>query len=182
VKAQAARVRDTFTDGISVDIEDALKADQPQERKLLTVLMHELKGELDRQVPNHQLTFDVAWSPQCVDERCYDYKARADTRTTHDTRHTTRTRHTPRTAHNTNATHKTHITARTLLWSHRLCGCDLQGLADFTDFLFVMAYDMQSQIPASKCIAGANSGYPRAEEVFLFIIHYYIYFSSIFIL
>jgi hypothetical protein len=29
-----------------------------------------------------------------------------------------------------------------------------------------MAYDMQSQIPASKCIAGANSGYPRAEEVF----------------
>lgn len=112
VKAQAARVRDTFTDGINVDIEDALKADQPQERKLLTVLMHELKGELDRQVPHHQLTFDVAWSPQCVDERCYDYK----------------------------------------------------GLADFTDFLFVMAYDMQSQIPASKCIAGANSGYPRAEE------------------
>ena len=59
-------------------------------------------------------------------------------------------------------THRTH----TLLWSHTLCGCDPQGLAEFTDFLFVMAYDMQSQIPASKCIAGANSGYPRAEEVF----------------
>ena len=89
MKAQAARVRDTFTDGINVDIEDALKADQQQERKLLTVLMHELKGELDRQVPHHQLTFDVAWSPQCVDERCYDYKARADTHhATHDTPHT----------------------------------------------------------------------------------------------
>jgi hypothetical protein len=99
VKAQAARVKDTFTDGINVDIEDALKADQTQDKRLLTVLMHELKGELDREVidvslqltrnamrihlrltptkvPNHQLTFDVAWNPDCVDERCYDYKAR----------------------------------------------------------------------------------------------------------
>jgi hypothetical protein len=50
VKAQAARVKDTFTDGINVDIEDALKADQTQDKRLLTVLMHELKGELDREV------------------------------------------------------------------------------------------------------------------------------------
>jgi len=112
VKVQAARVRDTFTDGINVDIENALLANQTLERNLLTVLMQELRRELDQQAPHSQLTFDVAWSPGCVDERCYDYK----------------------------------------------------GLAEHTDFLFVMAYDMQSQIPASKCIAGPNSGYERADQ------------------
>ncbi|KAL4225696.1 hypothetical protein ACF0H5_016385 [Mactra antiquata] len=40
---------------------------------------------------------------------------------------------------------------------------DYTGLAQASDYLFVMAYDEQSQI-LGKCIAGANSGFPRAME------------------
>ena len=40
---------------------------------------------------------------------------------------------------------------------------DYVGLADNSDFLFVMAYDEQSQI-FGECLALPNSGVPRAIE------------------
>jgi len=51
-----------------------------------------------------QLTLDVAWSPACVDKRCYDYTS----------------------------------------------------LADIVDFIFIMSYDVRSQV-FGPCIAWANS-------------------------
>ena len=62
--------------------------------------------------PFYQVTVDVAWSPDCIDSRCYDNK----------------------------------------------------GLAENTDFLFVMAYDEQSQIFGDKCIALANSDYNKTLQ------------------
>ena len=54
---------------------------------------------------------DVAWSPNCIDQRCYDY----------------------------------------------------YGLAEASDFLFVMAYDEQSQI-FGTCKAGPNSDYEKTYQ------------------
>jgi di-N-acetylchitobiase len=40
---------------------------------------------------------------------------------------------------------------------------DYRGLADATDFVVVMGYDLQSQIKGS-CIAGANAGLPSVMK------------------
>ena len=56
----------------------------------------------------------MAWSPNCIDKRCYDYKA----------------------------------------------------IADVTDFVVIMAYDLMSQIfPPKPCIAGPNSAFPSVVDV-----------------
>jgi len=65
--------------------------------------MKEIK-EAFESIPGTQVSFDVAWSPNCIDLRCYDYV----------------------------------------------------GLANYTDFLFVMGYDLRSQI-FGPCTASANS-------------------------
>ena len=62
--------------------------------------------------PHVQVTVDVAWSPDCIDSRCYDSK----------------------------------------------------GLALATDFLFVMAYDEQSQIFGKQCVARANSDFTQTHQ------------------
>lgn len=54
--------------------------------------------------PPRQVSFDVAWSPKCVDKRCYDYVT----------------------------------------------------IAEFSDLVFVMSYDEQSQI-MGDCVAMANA-------------------------
>ena len=59
-----------------------------------------------------QVTVDVAWSPDCIDLRCYDNR----------------------------------------------------GLAENTDFLFVMAYDEQSQIFGDKCVGLANSDFYKTLQ------------------
>lgn len=41
---------------------------------------------------------------------------------------------------------------------------DAVGLANAVDFLFVMAYDEQSQIKDSECTARANSGLPKTSS------------------
>eukprot|EP01099_Mayorella_cantabrigiensis_P003443 TRINITY_DN2640_c0_g1_i3.p1 TRINITY_DN2640_c0_g1~~TRINITY_DN2640_c0_g1_i3.p1 ORF type:complete len:292 (+),score=42.46 TRINITY_DN2640_c0_g1_i3:355-1230(+) len=76
------------------------------DRDLLTQLMHQLKTTFDEKIPGSQITFDIPWSPDCIDGRCYDWI----------------------------------------------------GLAENTDFLFVMDYDTRSQIyDLSDCVAAANS-------------------------
>ncbi|PRP89148.1 di-N-acetylchitobiase-like [Planoprotostelium fungivorum] len=96
-----AKVVEKGYDGINVDTEDELAAEDAQ---LLTLLVSSLRDGLKDISPYYQVTFDVAWSPDCIDKRCYDYV----------------------------------------------------GLAAATDFLFVMSYDMRSQI-TGPCIASANT-------------------------
>ncbi|XP_071795850.1 di-N-acetylchitobiase-like [Asterias amurensis] len=62
-------------DGINIDIEYPLKQ---SEAHLLTDFMSELTKTFHLSIPNSQVTFDVAWSPNCVDDRCYDYKGIAE--------------------------------------------------------------------------------------------------------
>jgi len=96
-------VANTFTDGVNIDIEEPIQAYSP-EYTLLTTLVQEVKASFDYYMPGTQVTFDIAWSPDCTDGRCYDW----------------------------------------------------QGLADSTDFLIVMGYDLRSQI-FGPCTASANS-------------------------
>ncbi|KAJ1171281.1 hypothetical protein NDU88_003146 [Pleurodeles waltl] len=94
-----------YMDGINIDIEQAVNTSSP-EYYALTALVQETAEAFHREIVGSQVTFDVAWSPKCIDLRCYNYS----------------------------------------------------GIAEVSDFLFVMSYDEQSQI-WTDCIAGANAPY-----------------------
>lgn len=103
VKQQVATVQSSWIDGVNVDFEDALDTTTAL---LYTALVANLTSALHSLVPGSQVTVDVAWSPNCIDGRCYD----------------------------------------------------AVGLAAASDFLFVMSYDMRSQIyNLTDCVASANS-------------------------
>lgn len=106
-------VEAVFADGCNFDFEDPLT---PAEAPLLTHAVAKTAAALKARFgAAFQVTIDVAWSPNCIDGRCYDYAA----------------------------------------------------LAAATDFSFVMAYDMRSQVfqsPGQPCLAGPNSPLPRVEE------------------
>ncbi|XP_075878862.1 di-N-acetylchitobiase [Nelusetta ayraudi] len=92
-----------FMDGINIDIEQKVESESP-EYYALTNLVKETAEAFHREIPGSQVSFDVAWSPKCVDKRCYDYVT----------------------------------------------------IAKFSDLVFVMSYDEQSQI-TGDCIAMANA-------------------------
>jgi len=106
--AQIQRVVDNGFDGINIDTESELASEDAQ---LLTELVAAVRDGLKALSEDYQVTFDVAWSPDCIDKRCYDYV----------------------------------------------------GLSEATDFLFVMAYDMRSQI-TGPCVASANTPSDLAED------------------
>jgi len=101
IEEQYQHVVDNFADGINVDIEDPLDI---KDAPALTELVANLTKYFHAKNAFYQVTYDVAWSPNCIDKRCYDYA----------------------------------------------------GLANATDFLIMMDYDMRSQI-FGACIASANS-------------------------
>ena len=103
VEQQVAGVQASYIDGVNIDFEDALDATVAP---LYTALVANLTSALHSLVPGSQVTVDVAWSPNCIDGRCYD----------------------------------------------------AAGLAAASDFLFVMSYDLRSQIyNMTDCVASANS-------------------------
>ncbi|XP_029474320.1 di-N-acetylchitobiase [Rhinatrema bivittatum] len=61
-----------FMDGINIDIEQPVLKESP-EYYALTALVEETAEAFRREIPGSQVTFDVAWSPKCVDIRCYNY-------------------------------------------------------------------------------------------------------------
>jgi hypothetical protein len=58
----------------AVDFEEEIEEGSP-ERDGLTALVQELGQTFHAFFPNAQISFDVAWSPNCIDGRCYDYAA-----------------------------------------------------------------------------------------------------------
>ncbi|XP_047442096.1 di-N-acetylchitobiase isoform X1 [Mugil cephalus] len=66
-----------FMDGINIDIEQAVEEGSP-EYHALTALVKETTEAFHREIPGSQVSFDVAWSPKCIDKRCYDYVAIAE--------------------------------------------------------------------------------------------------------
>ncbi|CAI5685290.1 di-N-acetylchitobiase [Oreochromis niloticus] len=61
-----------FMDGINIDIEQAVE-EGSSEYYALTSLVKETTEMFHREIPGSQVSFDVAWSPKCIDKRCYDY-------------------------------------------------------------------------------------------------------------
>uniref|UniRef100_A0A3P9LFM2 Di-N-acetylchitobiase n=1 Tax=Oryzias latipes TaxID=8090 RepID=A0A3P9LFM2_ORYLA len=61
-----------FMDGINIDIEQAVDEGSP-EYYALTNLVKETTAAFHKEIPGSQVSFDVAWSPKCIDKRCYDY-------------------------------------------------------------------------------------------------------------
>ena len=71
VANQLATVQKLYADGINIDIEDPIGKGTLQ-MKLLVVLVLETYAAFKSANSNYQVTFDVAWSPDCIDGRCYD--------------------------------------------------------------------------------------------------------------
>uniref|UniRef100_A0A3B4ZLK3 Di-N-acetylchitobiase n=1 Tax=Stegastes partitus TaxID=144197 RepID=A0A3B4ZLK3_9TELE len=61
-----------FMDGINIDLEQAVE-EGSAEYYALTDLVKETTEAFHREIPGSQVSFDVAWSPKCIDKRCYDY-------------------------------------------------------------------------------------------------------------
>ncbi|XP_029355837.1 di-N-acetylchitobiase [Echeneis naucrates] len=61
-----------FMDGINLDIEQPVVEGSP-EYTALTNLVKETTEAFHREIPGSQVSFDVPWSPKCIDMRCYDY-------------------------------------------------------------------------------------------------------------
>ncbi|XP_063056328.1 di-N-acetylchitobiase-like [Engraulis encrasicolus] len=77
IKEKVTLAKKQFMDGINIDIEQAVE-DQSPEFFALTSLVKETTEAFHREIPGSQVSFDVAWSPKCIDKRCYDYKGIAD--------------------------------------------------------------------------------------------------------
>lgn len=109
---QITQARTFFLDGINFDFEDPL--DTAADAAALTQVVQSTSTALKAALgSDFQVSVDVAWSPNCIDGRCYDY----------------------------------------------------QGIADAADLLFVMAYDMRSQVlPPAPCTASANSPLPLVRQ------------------
>ena len=72
IEGQLHAVRTQFADGLNIDIEGSTQNGTNQST-LLTQLVQEASSAFKTSNKDYQVTFDVAWSPHCIDERCYDY-------------------------------------------------------------------------------------------------------------
>lgn len=71
VQAQVARATAVGADGVNVDIEEPLSGATAAGQ--LTSMVAALRGAMQAANPHAQVTFDVAWGPDDVDGRAYDY-------------------------------------------------------------------------------------------------------------
>ncbi|MCJ8737805.1 hypothetical protein PDJAM_G00028320 [Pangasius djambal] len=77
IREKVNLAKSQFMDGINLDIEQVVEESSP-EYYALTALVRETTETFHKEIPGSQVSFDVAWSPKCIDKRCYDYKAIAD--------------------------------------------------------------------------------------------------------
>ncbi|XP_072516490.1 di-N-acetylchitobiase [Salminus brasiliensis] len=77
IKEKVNLAKTQFMDGINLDIEQAVEQSSP-EYYALTALVKETTDVFHKEIPGSQVSFDVAWSPKCIDKRCYDYTAIAN--------------------------------------------------------------------------------------------------------
>ena len=72
VKEQVSKVEASFTDGVNVDFEGPIPSGSSLNSDFVS-MMAELSTQLKAALPGSQLSIDVAWSPACVDGRCFDH-------------------------------------------------------------------------------------------------------------
>ncbi|KAJ7410137.1 hypothetical protein WISP_111067 [Willisornis vidua] len=77
ISQQVHLAKNQYMDGINIDIEQEVNETSP-EYYALTKLVQETTDAFHREIPGSQVTFDVAWSPACIDNRCYNYTGIAD--------------------------------------------------------------------------------------------------------
>ena len=104
INTYLSQAQQFFLDGINIDFEQAIEADS-NDQSFLTGLVKETYDAFKNLSSDYQVSFDVSWSPGCINGRCYDYA----------------------------------------------------GLASYTDFLVIMAYDERDMVWSQPCTAGPNS-------------------------
>lgn len=73
IRFQLTKVQDLYADGINIDIEGPAN-NSANQSSLLTQLVQEASFVFKNANKDYQVTFDVAWSPNCIDGRCYQAK------------------------------------------------------------------------------------------------------------
>ncbi|KAM8792002.1 di-N-acetylchitobiase [Rhynchonycteris naso] len=77
IAQQVNLAKTQYMDGINLDIEQEVNSSSP-EYDALTALVKETTDSFHREIEGSQVTFDVAWSPNCIDKRCYNYTGIAE--------------------------------------------------------------------------------------------------------
>nr|XP_020650703.1 di-N-acetylchitobiase isoform X1 [Pogona vitticeps] len=77
IKQQVDLAKKQYMDGINIDIEQEVARSSP-EYDALTALVKETTEAFHKAIPGSQVTFDIAWSPHCIDKRCYNYTGIAE--------------------------------------------------------------------------------------------------------
>ncbi|XP_074660878.1 di-N-acetylchitobiase-like [Tubulanus polymorphus] len=65
-------VEENFLDGINFDFEDVIERNDNASRQGYNALVQEAQTTFKKINPYYQVTIDVAWWPNCTDDRCYD--------------------------------------------------------------------------------------------------------------
>lgn len=73
IRKQAEIVESNFLDGLNFDYEEAILTNETSLKEGYTALVEETVEAFKKINPHLMISVDVAWSPDCIDSRCYDY-------------------------------------------------------------------------------------------------------------
>ena len=71
-------VKSSFVDGINIDVEDPISSIGSKTDQLFMIFLDEIATAFHREIPGSSVSADVAWSPHCIDGRCYDHLSMAN--------------------------------------------------------------------------------------------------------
>ncbi|XP_046328273.2 di-N-acetylchitobiase-like [Haliotis rufescens] len=78
IQTQLNTVRSNYLDGINIDFEGQIPRTRTDLRDGLNSLLKEASAAFRQALPHSQVTIDVPYGPNCVYNRCYDYKTLAN--------------------------------------------------------------------------------------------------------
>ena len=78
ISAKIDVVKGAFLDGINIDVEDPITSINSLTDQLFMVFLDEIATAFHREIPGSSVSADVAWSPHCIDGRCYDHLSMAN--------------------------------------------------------------------------------------------------------
>ena len=78
ISATIETVKSSFLDGINIDVEDPILSINSLTDQLFMVFLDEIVTAFHREIPGSSVSADVAWSPHCIGERCYDHLSMAN--------------------------------------------------------------------------------------------------------
>ena len=78
ISATIDNIKSSFLDGINIDVEDPIPSINSKTDQLFMVFLDEIATAFHKEIPGSSVSADVAWSPKCIDGRCYDHVSMAD--------------------------------------------------------------------------------------------------------